>query len=67
MDLKTIIGVVIAAVLLIVVGLIVAIIVAIIIKKQGKSIGGYSLLGKKTQSNRTVNGVGKSSDPCCFR
>jgi flagellar biosynthesis/type III secretory pathway M-ring protein FliF/YscJ len=65
-DLKTIIGVIIAVVLLIVAGLIVAIIVAIIIKKRGKSIGGYSLPDKKPQSTGTANGVGKSSDPCCF-
>jgi hypothetical protein len=60
-DLKTIIGVIIAVVLSIIAGLVVAIIVAIIIKKRGKNIGGYSLPGKKPQSNGTANGVGRSS------
>jgi hypothetical protein len=63
-DLTTIIGVIIAVVLLIVAGLVVAIIVAIIIKKRGKHIGGYSLPGKKPQSNGTANGVGRSNNSC---
>ena len=70
-DLKIIIGVTIVVVLLVITGIVVATIVAVFFKKRGKSVGTYSLPGKKSQSNGTVNiasnGVGKSNDLFCFQ